>query len=104
MHKKKFEAYSLALNRFQSYEKWVTFSTDKLDELLLTDSELRTGGRENPCTDGLSGNTRFILLILDAAFLSISRLGGINPVYPFLPQTFSISYNTVYTPHWRVRL
>ena len=31
MHKKKFEAYSLALNRLQSYEKWIAFSTEKLD-------------------------------------------------------------------------
>ena len=40
MRKKKLETYLLALNRIQNYEKWITFSTEELDELLVTDSKL----------------------------------------------------------------
>ena len=36
----KLECYLVALNRIQKYENWIVFSTEKLDKLLIKDSEL----------------------------------------------------------------
>ena len=41
MHKKNSVFYQFALNRINVYEKWIAFSIEKLDKLLVTDSTLK---------------------------------------------------------------
>ena len=68
MQNKKSKACLFARNRIQIYEKWITFCTKKLDELLVTDSELQIGGRQNPCAEGPRSYTRFTPRTFDTSY------------------------------------
>ena len=41
MHKRNSVSYQLALNRIKIHEKWIAFSIEKRDKLLVIDSKLK---------------------------------------------------------------